>query len=208
MMLRRAQGRREPQAACRNCSPAVLFLRFDRDAAEPAASLSGKGSTAAHGQVAVKKMAPTTTHGAAIAMALLAIIVLALIVLLAWPTHSASDSSVGADDLAGMVDRRVSQANIQDTICRRGYTRTVRPPRDVTDAIKRNLPADQGVSVGDYELDHVVSLDLGGSPLDLRNLRLQPWAGACNAHMKDDLERQLAIMVCAGDVTLNGAQLR
>ena len=82
----------------------------------------------------------------------------------------------------------------------------MRPPRDVTDAIKRNLAADQGVNVRDYELDHVVSLDLGGAPLDLRNLRLQSRAGACNAHMKDDLERQLAIMVCAGDVTLNGAQ--
>jgi hypothetical protein len=35
---------------------------------------------------------------------------------------------------------------------------------------------------------------------------LQPWAGACNAHMKDDLERQLSIMVCAGEFTLKGAQ--
>jgi len=35
---------------------------------------------------------------------------------------------------------------------------------------------------------------------------LQPWAGACYAHMKDDLERQLSIMVCAGDLTLKGAQ--
>jgi hypothetical protein len=37
------------------------------------------------------------TRGAAISMALLAIVVLAQIVLLAWPTHSASDSPVGAD---------------------------------------------------------------------------------------------------------------
>ena len=44
------------------------------------------------------------TRGAAISMALLAIIVLALIVLLAWPTHSASDSPIGTDDLVGMVD--------------------------------------------------------------------------------------------------------
>ena len=33
----------------------------------------------------------------------LALIALALIVLLAWPTDSASDSPVGAHDLAGMV---------------------------------------------------------------------------------------------------------
>ena len=56
--------------------------------------------------------------------------------LLAWPTHSASDSPIGTDDLVGMVDPRFSQANIQVTICRR-RTRTVRPAREVTDAIKR-----------------------------------------------------------------------
>jgi hypothetical protein len=37
------------------------------------------------------------TRGAAISMALLAIIVLVLIVLLAWPTHSASESPVDTD---------------------------------------------------------------------------------------------------------------
>jgi hypothetical protein len=52
------------------------------------------------------------TRGAAISMALLAIVVVALIVLLAWPTHSASQSPVSTD--AGRhVDSRVSQANIQ-----------------------------------------------------------------------------------------------
>jgi hypothetical protein len=73
-----------------------------------------------------------------------------------------------------MVNSAVTQANIQDTICRRGWTRTVRPPREVTDAIKRNLAADQGVSVRDYELDHVVPLDLGGAPADLRS-RFEAW---------------------------------
>ena len=114
--------------------------------------------------------------------------------------------SDGARDLTGMVDPRVTQNNIQTTICRRGWTRTVRPSRDVIDAIKRNLAADMRVSPRDYELDHIVPLDLGGAPLDLRNVRLQPRAGACHAHMKDDLERRLSIMVCAGDLTLKGAQ--
>jgi hypothetical protein len=109
-------------------------------------------------------------------------------------------------NLTGMVDSRVTQNNIQTTICRRGWTRTVRPPWDVIDAIKRNLAADIRVSPRDYELDHIVPLGLGGAPLDLRNLMLQPRAGACNAHMKDDLERRLSIMVCAGDLTLKGAQ--
>ena len=113
------------------------------------------------------------TRGVAISMGLLAIIVLVLIVLLAWPTHSASDSPVGTDDLAGMVDPRVSQANIQVKICRRGWTRTVRPAREVTDAIKRNLVADMRVRPREHELDHTVPLDVGGAPLDLRNQRVQ-----------------------------------
>jgi hypothetical protein len=114
--------------------------------------------------------------------------------------------SDGARDLTGMVDPRVTQNNIQTTICRRGWMRAVRPSRNVTDAIKRNLVADMQISPRDYELNHIVPLDLGGAPLDLRNLMLQAWGGACNAHMKDALERQLSIMVCAGDLTLKGAQ--
>jgi hypothetical protein len=76
----------------------------------------------------------------------------------------------------------------------------------VTDAIKRNLAADAGVSVRDFELDHRVPLDLGGAPADLRNLVLQPWAGACNAHMKDDLEVELLKAVCMGSVELDDAR--
>jgi hypothetical protein len=46
--------------------------------------------------------------------------------------------SEGARDLTGMVDPRVTQNNIQTTICRRRWMRAVRPSRNVTDAIKRN----------------------------------------------------------------------
>ena len=73
-----------------------------------------------------------------------------------------------------MTDPRVTQANI----CRRGYARTVRPPRDVTDAIKHQLVAGVRGNMWEYELDHVVPLDLGGAPLHRRNFALQPRA-AC-----------------------------
>jgi hypothetical protein len=95
------------------------------------------------------------TRGAAISMALLAIIVLPPIVLLAWPTHSASDSPIGTDDLVGMVDPRFSQANIQVTICRR-RTRTVRPAREVTDAIKRKPRGRPGRLGRTVQRDHAV----------------------------------------------------
>jgi len=81
-----------------------------------------------------------------------------------------------------MVNPRITQNNIQTAVCRRGWTRTVHPSRNVTDAIKRNLVADRRVSPRDYELDHIVPLDLGGAP------------------------RSPQSMVCAGDLTLKGAQ--
>src|SRR5215813_15300951 len=50
----------------------------------------------------------------------------------------------------GVIDTRVSQANIGSTICTRGYTATVRPPSSVTGSIKRavraGLPTDSNVT--------------------------------------------------------------
>jgi hypothetical protein len=40
----------------------------------------------------------------------------------------------------------------------------------------------------EYELDHLIPLELGGDPLDPQNLWLQPWRGECNAKQKDRLE--------------------
>jgi hypothetical protein len=58
----------------------------------------------------------------------------------------------------------------------------------------------------DYELDHIVPLNLGGAPLNRRNFQLPPWRGACNARMKDELEAELSRAVCEGDVSLIDAQ--
>jgi hypothetical protein len=80
----------------------------------------------------------------------------------AFGGHAApTPGSDRAGDLPGMVDPRVTQNNIQTTICRRGWTRTVRPSREVTDATKRNLVADIRVSPRDYGLAHIAPLDLG-----------------------------------------------
>jgi hypothetical protein len=83
-----------------------------------------------------------TTRGLAIATALVALVGVAFYGALG--NHGGRASSLPADDLEGMTDPRVTQANIQATICRRGYTRTVRPPREVTDAIKHQLVAGVG----------------------------------------------------------------
>ena len=58
---------------------------------------------------------------------------------------------------------------------------------------------------GAYEIDHLISLELGGSN-DLANLWPQPYDGPRNAHDKDALENQLHTLVCTGYVRLAEAQ--
>ena len=106
----------------------------------------------------------------------------------------------------GAVDPHVTQATIGTTICRPGgYTSTVRPPASVTGAEKKSaLRAynDAGASSG-YELDHLVSLELGGSPNSPRNLWPEPGAAP---NPKDKLKTALHDLVCANRMTLVDAQ--
>jgi hypothetical protein len=103
----------------------------------------------------------------------------------------------------GAVDPHVTQATIHDTICQRGYTAQVRPPRAVTDTIKRRLADGLPDSLHDYELDHLIPLGLGGHPTSANNLWLQNWPEAA---VKDREELRLHREVCAGRMTLEGAQ--
>jgi hypothetical protein len=54
----------------------------------------------------------------------------------------------------------------------------------------------------DYELDHLISRDVGGAD-DVLNLKPQPWA---EAHLKDRLEVKLWRLVCAHELRLVDAQ--
>jgi hypothetical protein len=103
----------------------------------------------------------------------------------------------------GDVDPHVTQATMHATICQRGYTATVRPPRTVTDAIKRRLVNGLPGSSQDYELDHLIPLGLGGHPTSPENLWLQ---GRPEAAIKDRDELRLHREVCAGRMTLEQAQ--
>ena len=111
----------------------------------------------------------------------------------------------------GAVDPHVTQADIHRTICVHGYTRTVRPPESYTNRVKRQQItayhyADR--KMHDYELDHLISLELGGAPSDPRNLWPEPYhvVGGWNAHAKDRLENRLHRLVCSGKLSLAAAQ--
>lgn len=99
----------------------------------------------------------------------------------------------------------MTQTNIDSTICRRGYTRTVRPQESVTGPDKRASMAAYGDSgsPAEYEYDHLVPLSLGGASNDPRNLWPEPGA---TPNAKDDLESRLDEMVCSGQLTLAAAR--
>lgn len=110
----------------------------------------------------------------------------------------------------GAVDPHVTQSNLDGTICVPGYTRTVRPPVAVTNAIKRERMRAYGLTGPRslYELDHLVPLELGGAPSSVANLWPEPWGGPHGAHVKDAEENALRRAVCNGSITLVAAQAR
>jgi hypothetical protein len=54
------------------------------------------------------------------------------------------------------------------------------------------------------EIDHIVSLELGGSN-DPADLFPEPGSGAAKYHVKDTLENKLHDLVCAGTMTSPGS---
>lgn len=113
------------------------------------------------------------------------------------------DLTPGADD------PRVTQNNIHQTICVSGYTATVRPPESVTEPMKKQSILDYGLTdqtLGDYEYDHLISLEIGGAPQDTKNLWPEPHSGKWNSFVKDKLENKLHQLVCDGQLDLATAQ--
>jgi hypothetical protein len=104
----------------------------------------------------------------------------------------------------GSIDPAVTQKNIRSTICKSGWTATVRPPQSQTNRAKYRVayPAYHLRSSQVSELDHLVPLELGGSN-DITNL--WPELGRV-PNPKDKVENALNHAVCAGRVSLAAAQ--
>ena len=86
--------------------------------------------------------------------------------------------------------------------------------RNVSESLKGKIYSRDGIpgnhrgkcdGDGGCEVDHRVSLELGGSN-DQSNLMIQPYFGPCNAHHKDHLENALHKLVCAGAIGPGAAQ--
>ena len=104
----------------------------------------------------------------------------------------------------GSIDPAVTQANIHRTICVSGYTSRVRPSASQTERFKYDIAyrAYGAPRTEKTELDHLVSLELGGSN-DAANL----WPeDPPTPNPKDKVENALHRAVCAGRVSLAAAQ--
>lgn len=96
-----------------------------------------------------------------------------------------------------------------------GWTATIRPSSSYTSALKTRQLATYGFSdnhLGDYEEDHLISLELGGSPRSPLNLWPEPRhirladRTDVGSYAKDTLENSLKRRICAGTLTLSSAQ--
>ena len=109
----------------------------------------------------------------------------------------------------GATSPNVTSANIHETICIPGYTKTVRPSVAITNRIKHKLLRDAGIGeshIIEYELDHVIPLALGGHQSRLENLPLHPRECHYGAKRKDRIEVKLQCLLCSGRVPRDQAR--
>jgi hypothetical protein len=140
-------------------------------------------------------------------MRLYAIVALVLIALA--PVAQSADAPLKPDPALtpGAADPAVTQANIATTICRKGgYTKSV---RHTSAALKARIYAEHKIAshpAGAFEIDHLISLELGGADVAANlwpeSYVTKPW----NAHVKDKLEDWLHAQVCRGAMNLADAR--
>ena len=140
---------------------------------------------------------------------LIGLAVVAAVVVLLVPGHGRRANAILADPARtpGVLNPDVTQATIRSTICRHGWTETIRPPTSYTNALKTKQMRRYGErgSRSHYQEDHLISLELGGNPTDPGNLWPEPYPRAADV---DKIENELNAEVCSGQLTLAQAQQR
>jgi hypothetical protein len=140
---------------------------------------------------------------------LIASLLVTAVVVVFAPARGHATPAIVADPTRtpGVLNPDVTQANIRSTVCRQGWTTTIRPPTNYTNELKRKQMRQYGEagSLSDYQEDHLISLELGGDPTDPRNLWPEPYPRAAEV---DKIENELNAEVCSGELTLAQAQQR
>lgn len=128
-----------------------------------------------------------------------------LLALLAGPlvTADPTHSPIRPDPQMTPGDVLTTNRNV---ICVPGYTKTV---RDVPQSVKNQVYRQYGVvsrEPREYEVDHLISLEQGGSN-SIRNLWPESYVTQpLNAHVKDRLENKLHELICSGQMPVEQAQ--
>jgi hypothetical protein len=148
------------------------------------------------------------------ALWLILIVVVVRLITMYWPQLQGTPSPTSTDTVRVIPgvspDPRLSPGDVLTTnvsqICQPGYTKTV---RNVPSELKKQIYQEYGITrhkPGEYEIDHIISLELGGSN-SARNLFPQSFKlHPLNAHVKDELENKLHEMICTGKIPIQTAQ--
>ena len=111
--------------------------------------------------------------------------------------------------------RRSRLDDLAATICRSGWSKSVRPPVAYTGTLKRTQIREYGYEDRDashYQEDHLIPLSIGGAPRIRPNLGPEPLTATLpdgtevGAGTKDRFELYLHAAVCDGSVALRTAQ--
>jgi hypothetical protein len=137
---------------------------------------------------------------------------------LAATSPAATRSPAGLPDperTPGSINPNVTPDNLASTICKSGWTSTIRPPSAYTGALKLVQIVEYGYADRDpshYQEDHLVPLELGGAPRDPHNLWPEPNdivlpdGTSIASDAKDNLEDYLHRAVCVGTMPLGDSQ--
>ncbi len=114
--------------------------------------------------------------------------------------------------VAGLPDATCTPGVVQTTdlnvICHTS-TKDRRPAASYTTALKKAQITEYGwqdTSPQSYEEDHLISLELGGDPIDPKNLWPEPHVGQFNSGEKDRIENWLHKQVCVNGMSIIDAQ--
>ena len=114
---------------------------------------------------------------------------------------------------AELPNAKITPGYMRDVSVRELCTTSTSLVRNVPESLKKDIFRNYGMNGNDrsvckegYEIDHLVSLELGGAN-DGRNLWPQSYCGTNNAHDKDKLENELHRRVCLGKMNIIDAQM-
>jgi hypothetical protein len=103
----------------------------------------------------------------------------------------------------GASNPRATQATLASTICKAGYTTTIRPPTSITnpEKIANAKSYSYRATLTQAEYDHLLPLELGGDPNSAKNLWVEPpspghTTGQGVSNPKDGTEASLKALVC------------